>query len=271
MTDPVTPDSAPSAPVTRDPVTLLVSDIHLSAGQPRTAAAFEQFLAGVPAQAQRLIILGDLFEYWAGDDDATEPFNARMLAALRRVADAGVQLQVLRGNRDFLIDAGFAAASGARLLGDPVRLEGVTPAVLLTHGDALCIDDAAYMAFRATVRSPAWRHEFLARPLSERKQIIHGLRARSEDIKRHKPMDLMDVNAQAVVELLESTGVDLLIHGHTHRPARHVVPVAGRLCERVVLTDWDFDVAAARQQRGGGVRLDAAGVTPFAFQPGFLP
>jgi len=229
--------------------TLILSDVHLSAQQPRTAEAFLRFVAAAPRRAARLVILGDLFEYWAGDDDRDTPLHRRVGAALRGVVDAGCALAVMRGNRDFLIGPAAAAAWGATLLDDPAPLAPGSD-ILLTHGDALCTGDAEYMAFRAQVRAPAWQREFLARPLAERKTIIAGLRAQSEAGKGVKSMAIMDVAPEAVRALLERSGATLLIHGHTHRPARHVLRVDGRNCRRVVLPDWDFDGPV---HRGGGI------------------
>jgi len=195
---------------------------------------FRDFLAGPARNAARLTILGDLFDYWAGDDDLADPFNARIVAALRTLSDSGVKLEFMAGNRDFLIGAAFAKAAGLSLLPDPLvrDIDGVR--TLLTHGDALCTDDADYQRFRAQVRDPAWRTAFLARPLAERKREIEALRARSEAEKKIKPLAIMDVNAAAVSAALAEHGAQAMIHGHTHRQGRH--DHAGH--PRWVLGDW---------------------------------
>ena len=217
---------------------LFVSDLHLSPREPATAERFLAFLIGPARGATSLTILGDLFDYWAGDDDLAEPFNARIVAALRALADTGILLDFMAGNRDFLIGEAFAAAAGLRLLPDPcVRDIGGVP-TLLTHGDALCTDDADYQRFRAQVRDPAWRGTFLARPLAERKHEIEALRARSEAEKKAKPAAIMDVNAAAVVAALATHGAQAMIHGHTHRQGRHAHLIDGRSCPRWVLGDW---------------------------------
>ena len=247
---------------------LLVSDIHLSALQPRTTAAFLQFLASVPGRAASLYILGDLFEYWAGDDDVDDAYPARILAALRAVSGAGVALYFMAGNRDFLAGPGFEAASGARILPDPYVLEfkfSASPrTVLLSHGDALCTDDLDYQTFRSQVRTQAWRKAFLAQPLAERKTVIARLRSRSEAVKRDKPAAIMDVNAVAVRRLLREQHGDVLIHGHTHRPGvEHLTVNRDGMpahLQRWVLTDWDCDGAP---MRGGGLRLGPEGMTRF--------
>lgn len=217
---------------------LLVSDLHLSPDAPATTGRFLRFLAGPARRADTLFILGDLFDAWAGDDDLAAPFNAAIVAALNGLADAGTAVFFMPGNRDFLVGDAFAAAAGLTLLPDPcVRAIGDGP-TLLTHGDTLCTDDADYQRFRATVRTPAWRENFLGQPLAERKTAIAALRAASETEKQNKPMPLMEVNETAVAALLQEYGVRDLIHGHTHRQGRHTHLVAGRTCRRWVLGDW---------------------------------
>lgn len=216
---------------------LFVSDLHLCSSRPEICRIFFDFLAGPARRAQALYILGDLFEYWPGDDDAGDPFNASVVAALRGCTRAA-PVFVMHGNRDFLLGSRFAAATGVRLIEDPHLLDCDGVATLLTHGDALCTDDADYMRFRAEVRSKQWIEAFLATPLPERKAKIEALRRESEAEKKRKPMEIMDVNAGAVQALLRQHGYPRLIHGHTHRPARHEHLVDARRCERWVLADW---------------------------------
>lgn len=144
----------------------------------------------------------------------------------------------MAGNRDFLVGEAFAAAAGVALLPDPCLRDVAGTPTLLTHGDALCTDDADYQRFRAHVRAPAWRAAFLARPLAERKREIEALRARSEAEKRVKPPALMDANAGAVEDALRRHGARAMIHGHTHRQGRHIHRVDGHDCPRWVLGDW---------------------------------
>lgn len=220
---------------------LFISDLHLCEEQPDTVAAFIGFLQGPAREAGSLFILGDLFEYWAGDDDET-PFTRRIIDALRTLADDGVAIHYLTGNRDLLAGAGLAAAAGMHLLADPATaLLGDNAAalpVLLSHGDALCTDDIAYQAYRKQVRDPAWQAGFLAQPLVARKAFIESLRQQSENAKREKTMSIMDVNADALATLLREHGYPVLIHGHTHRPAHHEHDVDGHRCIRHVLADW---------------------------------
>ena len=216
---------------------IFVSDLHLCPTRPAINRIFCDFLRAPAAQAEALYILGDLFEYWAGDDD-DDPFNASVADALRELAGRGVALHLMHGNRDFLIGSRFAAASRARLLPDPTRLNLYGIPTLLMHGDTLCTDDLEYQAFRLQVRNPAFQREFLAQPLAARKQEIGKMRAASEANKKNKPEAIMDVTAAAVEDQLRAHAYPRLIHGHTHRPAMHQHVVDGRRCERWVLADW---------------------------------
>ena len=221
---------------------LFISDLHLSAERPDANEQFFRFLGDEAARAQALYVLGDLFEYWAGDDElkapAGDPLATEVAQGFRRLADAGVSIHVMHGNRDFLIGKGFLAASGARFLNDPSVIRVAGKPVALMHGDTLCTDDRDYQAWRLTARSEAWQREFLAKPLAERHATIGALRAKSKQVIAAKPAEIMDVNADAVRDAFRRHGVRRLIHGHTHRPARHDVEVDGARCERWVLPDW---------------------------------
>ncbi len=233
-------------------VALFVSDIHLSPQMPKTAAAFFRFLDERAPHARQLYLLGDIFEYWAGDDDLDDPFNRQVADALLGLNERGVQLYWIAGNRDFLAADGFARATGVTLLPDPCLTEIAGRRLLLLHGDAQCTDDTGYMAFRTQVRQPDWQRAFLARPLAERKAIIAGMREGSRDAQRGKAMAIMDVNPQAIARLFAEHGVELMIHGHTHRPAVHRTDAG----VRHVLPDWDCDGEAVR---GGWLALKADG------------
>ncbi len=232
-------------------LTIFVSDLHLSPRRPETAELFVRFLAGPARDAGRLYILGDLFDAWAGDDDLGDAFNSRICAALADLAGAGTQVFFMAGNRDFLAGAQLGVSSRLTFVDDPTVVDiGGTP-TLLMHGDTLCTDDAEYQAVRALVRDPAWQREFLALPLAERKVKIEEFRARSETAKSGKPYALMDTNADAVADAFRRHGVTRMIHGHTHRQARHEHLVDGRACERWVLGDW--------QASGNALAVDANG------------
>lgn len=231
---------------------LFVSDLHLSPDLPKTTDAFFTFLRDRALQARSLYLLGDIFEYWAGDDDIDDAFNRLVIAALREVSDRGVSVYWIAGNRDFLAGDAFAAASGLQLLTEPYVADIAGQRLLLLHGDAQCTDDTAYMSFRTQVRDPDWQRAFLARPLAERKAIIAGMREGSRAAQRDKPMAIMDVNAGEISRLFDTYDVALMIHGHTHRPDVH--ESNGRV--RHVLPDWDGDAAVVR---GGWIAIDAAG------------
>ncbi|MGK5027576.1 UDP-2,3-diacylglucosamine diphosphatase [Janthinobacterium sp. RB2R34] len=234
------------------PAALFISDLHLQSSHPRTSAAFISFLEHHAQHAHALYLLGDLFEYWAGDDDLEDPFNARMTAAIRAVSDAGVHVYWIAGNRDFLVGSGFASAAGATLLSEPHVTTISGQRIVLVHGDAECTNDVAYMEFRAMVRQPAWQQQFLSMPLVQRKAIIDGLRKNSREQNGEKSMEIMDVSPDAVARVFAEQATTIMIHGHTHRPALHQVD--GTL--RYVLPDWECDTEPTR---GGWIAIDEQG------------
>jgi UDP-2,3-diacylglucosamine hydrolase len=213
---------------------LFISDLHLSEDRPEANERFFRFIEDDAAGAQALFILGDLFEYWIGDEDIDTPFNRVIAGFLRRLAAGGTSIRVMHGNRDFLLGEAFARASGATLLADPSVVDGT----LLMHGDTLCTDDHDYQAWRRTARSEKFQREFLAKPLAERRATVAGLREKSKEVIQAKAAEIMDVSDEAVREVLRRHGVTRLIHGHTHRPGQHRLEVDGRPCERWVLPDW---------------------------------
>jgi UDP-2,3-diacylglucosamine hydrolase len=202
---------------------------------------FTQFIAGRARQAAELYILGDLFETWIGDDDLGDPFNAAIVAALRAASDAGVKISALHGNRDFLLGNGFSAASCVRLIDDPYVLSTAEWQFVLSHGDALCLDDTDYMAFRAQVRNPEWQAALLAKPLAERRAIAAHMREVSESSQRGKENPYTDLEPGVTDDFLRAHGYATFIHGHTHQPATHDHIVDGIHVERWVLADWHED------------------------------
>jgi len=234
------------------PFALFISDLHLQVSHPRTLEAFLRFLAERAVQVERLYLLGDIFEYWAGDDDLADPFHQSIITAIRAVAAAGVAVYWIAGNRDFLVGAGFAQAANLTLLQEPHLVEAGERRIALVHGDAQCTLDTKYMAFRAQVRDPAWQAQFLAMPLAQRKGIIAGLREGSREAHTDKSYETMDVTPEAVTAVFDALDADVIIHGHTHRPAVHEHD--GKL--RYVLPDWEFDDAPVR---GGWIALHADG------------
>jgi UDP-2,3-diacylglucosamine hydrolase len=238
-------------------IALFVSDVHLQPSLPRTTQAFIDFLHRYATKARQLYLLGDLFEYWAGDDDLVTPYNRQIADAIRTVSDAGVAVFWIAGNRDFLIGEEFAKATCLTLLPDPFVAELAGRRILLAHGDAQCTDDHAYMAFRAQVRQADWQKQFLAMPLAQRKAIIDGMRSGSREAQRAKSYEIMDVNGEAIASLFAASGTAIMIHGHTHRPATHDYQKDGKKLVRHVLPDWDYDSEPAR---GGWLALGADGV-----------
>jgi UDP-2,3-diacylglucosamine hydrolase len=234
------------------PAALFISDLHLQPAQAPITAAFYHFMEQRAPHAQALYLLGDLFEYWAGDDDLAEPYHQEIIRAIRRVSDAGVAVYWIAGNRDFLTGEQFAAAAGLTMLPETWVAEIGGQRVVLLHGDAQCTDDIKYMAFRAQVREPAWQQQFLAMPLAQRKAIIAGLRENSRKDQGDKSYEIMDVTPQAIAGIFAQTGTSIMIHGHTHRPALHTVDGT----RRYVLPDWE---PAATPPRGGWIAIAADG------------
>jgi UDP-2,3-diacylglucosamine hydrolase len=230
---------------------LFISDLHLSHGHPRSTELFLHFASDIAPKAEALFILGDLFEYWAGDDDLDDPFHKRITNTLRELNAHGTRIFIMHGNRDFLMDEELGSACNATLLEDPTMIDLYGTPTLLTHGDTLCTDDTEYQRFRGLVRDNAWQTQFLAQPLAQRKAQIEQLRMQSESQKRSKEMALMDVSLDAVRGLLRQNAYPRLIHGHTHRPAKHLHQVDGHACTRWVLGDWDSNANALRCDHSG--------------------
>lgn len=235
---------------------MFVSDIHLDAGRAATTAAFLHCLAQHATRVDALYLLGDIFEYWAGDDDLDAPEHAPLLAQLQALQAAGVALYWIAGNRDFLAGAAFAARCGLTLLPESWLLQAAGQRILLAHGDAACTDDHAYMAFRAQARSSAWQQAFLAQPLAQRKALIAQMRAQSMAAQRQQPAAILDVNQAAIDAMLDAADCQIMLHGHTHRPAIHRWQQHGQARERHVLPDWEADHSPPR---GGFIRLEADG------------
>jgi UDP-2,3-diacylglucosamine hydrolase len=234
------------------PPTLFVSDLHLSPVRPAMLDAFDAFCAGPARGAAALYVLGDLFDQWIGDDQLRDPAAARVAAALRSVAATGVGTGVMYGNRDMLIGRRFAEAAGATLLPEQLVVDLYGVPTLLLHGDELCTDDEAYQRLRVWWHDKTRQGRFLALPYAVRRAIGAWFRRKSRKSTAGKSQQIMDVNAEAVLRALRTHGVQRMIHGHTHRPARHELVVDGRACERWVLSDW-YD-------RGSYLEVDEAGV-----------
>lgn len=218
---------------------LFISDLHLCVSRPHITTAFLHFLHSTATKARALYILGDLFEYWAGDDDINDEFHQKIICGFSELADKGVKIYLMHGNRDFLISEDFCKLAKTTLIKDPTLIDLHGTKVLLSHGDDLCTDDLDYQAFRSQVRDQKWQSEFLSQPLHARKKQIEAIRSRSEQEKSQKTAQIMDVNPHAVHNLLQAYHYPtLLIHGHTHRPHKHQLQVDGHHITRWVLGDW---------------------------------
>ncbi|MDT8407215.1 MAG: UDP-2,3-diacylglucosamine diphosphatase [Methylococcales bacterium] len=216
---------------------LFIADLHLTPAHPVRVRLFIQFLQQRARQAQALYILGDLFDVWIGDDDNSH-FSKVLCEQLRQAVASGLVIYLQPGNRDFLLGNHFARQTGVRLLPDYHRIELLGEPVLLTHGDLLCTDDMAYQRFRHLSRTPEWRENVLAKPLWLRRGAARWYRLRSFWHKRGQTAMIMDVNADAVAQVIGQYKVKRLIHGHTHRPATHTLTLGGFAAERIVLSDW---------------------------------
>ena len=216
---------------------LLISDLHLDPARPEHLAALETLLGNHAGKAERLYVLGDLFEAWIGDDDDS-PFNRQAIDAFRRFSDAGSELFFMHGNRDFLLGDKFADDCGGVLLDEGTVADLYGTRALLMHGDSLCTEDHAYQQFRAMARDPQWQQGMLAKPLEERRALAQGMRMQSQGNNANKPENIMDVTPAEVVRVMEEAGVQHLIHGHTHRPAVHDVDLKDGTGARWVLGDW---------------------------------
>ncbi|MBY4675091.1 UDP-2,3-diacylglucosamine diphosphatase [Marinobacterium arenosum] len=218
---------------------IFISDLHLQHERPDLSRAFLHFLNVTARQADQLYLLGDIFEAWIGDDSpfpGTEP----ILEALSALNGQGVELFFQHGNRDFLVGDSFARQTGCTLLPESLCITTADDRrLLLMHGDQLCTDDAEYQQFRQMVRDPQWQRMFLAKPVEERLAIARQIRDTSKARGREKASYITDVNAEAVEQALRDANSELLLHGHTHRPAIHQMEVDGQQGTRIVLGDWD--------------------------------
>ncbi len=232
--------------------TLFISDLHLETDRPDIGEQFFAFLEEEAKDAEALYILGDLFDAWVGDDDPN-PHYADVKAALKKLVDSGVPVYFMHGNRDFMIGEDFAEGTGVKILPDPIAVDLYGEHVLLSHGDAMCTDDFEYQQIRVMTRKPEWQAMMRAKPLEER--LLLAKAAREESMARGKTMDMdiMDVNDNAVKRTILDYGVDILLHGHTHRPDIHFVDVGDRVGKRIVLGDWYDHGSVLRWDEDGPV------------------
>lgn len=236
--------------------TLFISDLHLDEKRPAISRAFFQFLEHRAKNAATLYILGDFFESWIGDDDQSKLIEETR-HALRELSDNGTDIAIMHGNRDFLLGEDFCRSIGATLLSDPTIIDLDGKKTLLMHGDSLCTTDSEYIQFRAMARSAAWQQEVLAKPLAERRVLAQQLRMASKEANSNKAEDIMDVTPGEVIRVMQQHGCTQLIHGHTHRPARHPLIIDGKTAERIVLGDWD--------KQGWYIQVDDSGLQLHSF------
>jgi UDP-2,3-diacylglucosamine hydrolase len=234
----------------------LISDLHLSPDRPELLSQFDAF-ADTLAAGDDLYILGDLFEYWLGDDAVEFLGHGAVERLLISLSARGTKIFFLSGNRDFLLGQPFADRCGIQLIADEHVIQVGSRRVLLMHGDSLCTDDLPHQAFRKLVRSADWQRAFLDKSVVERDGLAKLARYRSEDGKAQKTTEIMDVNQQAVEQVMHSHGVDTLIHGHTHRPAIHRFE-SPQAAHRIVLGDWTPEPSWI-QLSSAGVQLAFSG------------
>jgi UDP-2,3-diacylglucosamine hydrolase len=217
--------------------TLFISDLHLCGTRPAATAAFLEFLRNDAAKADALYILGDLFEFWAGDDDTDEAF-LQVQQGLRELTQQNIPCYVMHGNRDFMIGNTFAKNTGTQLLDDPTLVDMYGQKVVLSHGDILCTDDEAYQRYRRIVHWPWLQKFYLWLPLAWRNAVANRIRSSNQSSTAEKPVYIIDVNELAVRDMLTKYNTDILLHGHTHRPAIHAIESGEQPATRIVLGDW---------------------------------
>ncbi len=218
-------------------VTYFIADLHLTPDRPDITACFLSFLANQAPNADKLYILGDLFESWIGDDD-NSPFVINIATALKQLTEAGTPVYFIHGNRDFLLGKKYAKKSGMILLPEVTTIDLYGEKAVLMHGDTLCTRDVAYQAFRKKSRSWWWQTAVKSLPLFVRRKIAADYRKRSASATAMKSQEIMDVTPEEAIICLEKFNSQLLIHGHTHRPNRHAIVANKNNAERIVLGDW---------------------------------
>ena len=235
--------------------TLFISDLHLSAERENITKLFIAFLKERASHADALYILGDLFEVWPGDD-IIQPDYQESISAMKQLADSGVAVFVMHGNRDFLMAEHFCEISGSTLIDDPSIIDLYGTPTLLMHGDTLCTDDSDYQKFRAMVRDPRWQQDFLSKSAEERLAIAEKYREISKTAMADKKMEIMDANQQTVESVMLEQNIQQLIHGHTHRPAVHEFNVNDKGMKRIVLGDW-YEQGSVLSCDESGCRLES--------------
>ena len=216
--------------------TIFISDLHLDKDRPKVIRYFIDFLDNLESDIESLYILGDFVEYWVGDDDPGEGLE-EVFSSIKKKSN-NIPIYFMHGNRDFMISEKFCNHHGMKFLKDPTKIKLHGKKILLMHGDTLCIDDIEYQKFRTMVRSPLWQNEMLKKSLEERINLAKMLRAKSLSETGTKDEVIMDVNNDEVISQLKKHNVDMIIHGHTHRPNIHKIISENKECKRIVLGDW---------------------------------
>ncbi|GLR75939.1 UDP-2,3-diacylglucosamine diphosphatase [Aliivibrio sifiae] len=216
---------------------LFISDLHLSPLRPEITDCFLDFMSNEAIHAKKLYVLGDLFEFWIGDDD-NSPFNVVIKDAFKALTQQGIECYFIQGNRDFLLNKRFCKETGVQLLADHTVIDMDGEKVLIMHGDTLCIDDIKYQEFRAKVHQPWLQWVFNRIPLFIRQRIVKNVQDKIKEKKQHKELTIMDVTQSEVERIMSEEGVKRLIHGHTHRPDTHVFTCNNQEMTRIVLGDW---------------------------------
>ena len=212
-----------------------VSDLHLEPIENKRVKVFFKFLNDAVNKYEELYILGDFFEYWIGDDD-TQSVNKLIMQRLQAAIDNGLKIYFIHGNRDFLIGSEFESKTGVKILADQHTFNIGEKKIMISHGDAFCVDDVEYQEMKREIRSDSWKKDFLAKSISERVDFANDLRTKSSERNSNKPENIMDVNNNYVIEVVQREKIDILIHGHTHRPAVHKLE-NGSI--RAVLGSWE--------------------------------
>lgn len=217
--------------------TFFIADVHLDERQPKIIEAFQNFLTRRVTNSAGLYILGDLFEFWLGDDD-NNPVFLEIQSSLKQLTSKGIPIYVIHGNRDFLIREQFSKNTGCQLLNEETVIELNGIRILLMHGDTLCIDDLAYQKWRKILHSKLVQAIYLALPLSMRRYISQKGRQQSSHFKQHKPLEIMNVSQHAVEEVMQKHQVTYLIHGHIHRPNYYKFQLNQQVAHRLVVDAW---------------------------------
>jgi len=232
-------------------ITYFIADLHLCESRPDISACFLRFLKNDAIYAEKLYILGDLFEAWVGDDDDSA-YLKTISKALSTLAGYGTKIYYIHGNRDFLLGKRYAKQASITLLPEIDLIDLYGQKAVIMHGDTLCTRDVNYQAFRKKSRTWWWQTAIKCLPLFLRKKIAADYRKRSAAATALKPQDIMDVTPNEVIDCLELHHNQLLIHGHTHRPAVHELIANNKPAKRIVLGDW--------YEQGAWLKVSSAGM-----------